>query len=561
MNFKEIPYKRPDLEAARATLEDIARQMRDAVSPQEQLAVLREYEAYLSHLTTRLALTQLRYYLDTSDQARAADMAYLTENAPKLDAVTNEITSALLDAPERAPLARRLGDFFFDQAAAHRKTTTERNESLQVGEQVLVQRYTALVSRATVHFEEKVRTLTEMTRFFADPSRSIRRSAMLTANGWYEENAAILDEIFDKLVKNRAQQAKNLGFDSYTDLRYATRFGYGREEIDAFRARIQKTWVPLVSAVKERQKKRLGLETLRLYDSPVRFPDGNPKLTVKRRAFVDATQRMLQKLSPEAGDYFRTLDENSMLDLFDRKGKATFAGFCLWLPDYGMDFISGRFSGDQTDFEVMTHEFGHAYASLRAEQADVRFVSLDAPQEIMETHSKSMELFALPHAEMFFGDDANRYRVKQLEYIPFFVTSICQGDEFQHEIYDHPEMSPKMRNTAYARIQRKYNPSLDLTDLPFGSWGCQWQSELVLYSMPFYYIDYALAQVLALALYRESLTDFDAAWARYLKFMDAAGTLPLPALARECGLPDPFDEKTLNDLAAFLADQLEKLET
>ncbi len=561
MKYEDIPYRRPDLKAASATLEDIARQMSDAMTAHERLAVLSVYEAYLSHLTTRLALTQLRYYLDTGNKEHAADMAYLTENAPHLDMATNKITAALLDATDRDDLEKELGSFFFDQAAAHRKTTSARNESLQIEEQVLVQRYTAIVARANVHFEEKTHTLTEMTRFFSDPSRPIRRSAMRAVNGWYEDHAEDLNDIFDRLVKNRAQQAKNLGFDSYTDLRYATRYGYGRKEIETFRANIQKTWVPLVSAIKERQRKRLGLETFRMYDSPVRFPDGNPKLKVKRRAFVDMAQRMFEKLNPDMGSYFKSLDENGMLDLFDRDGKATYAGFCLWLPDYRTNYICARFTGDQSDFEILTHEFGHAYASHRAQDAGVRFTQLDAPQEIMETHSKAMELFTMACADMFFDErDAQRYQVKQLEYIPYFVTSICQGDAFQHEIYDNPEFSARKRNEAFARIYQTYNPYLDESDLPFTSWGSQWQDTLVIYSMPFYYIDYALAQVLALALYRESLTDFDAAWARYLTFMDAAGTLPLPALAKKCGLPDPFDEKTLIDLAQFLSDELSRLE-
>jgi M3 family oligoendopeptidase len=560
MNLKDIAYERPDLDAAQAALQSLVGRVREAKSAEERLAILSECEALLSHITTGLALTQLRYYTNALEPNCAADMAYLGENAPRLDALANELTSALLDAPDRNKLAQVLGAFFFEQAAAHRRTTTDKNESLQIEEQVLVQEYTVLVAQASVHFEGKTHSLSGMTRFYANPARETRRSAMLAVSGWYEENAAELDGIFDKLVKNRAQQAKNLGFDGYTDLRYATRYGYGRREIEAFRAHIQKTWVPLVSEIKERQRKRLGVETFRMYDSPARFPDGNPKLVVKRRAFVDAARAMFRKLSPEAGDYFQTLDESGMLDLFDRKGKVSYAGFCLWLPDYKMDFICGRFTGDQTDFEVLTHEFGHAYASLRAEKAGVRFVQLDAPQEIMETHSKSMELFTMPCADMFFGGDARRYQIKQLEYIPYLVTSICLGDDFQHAIYDNPEMTPAARNDAYARIYRSYNPYLDETDLPFVSWGSQWQDTLVIYSMPFYYIDYALAQIIALALYRESLSDFSAAWARYLKFMDAAGTMPLPTLAKACGLPDPFDENTLDDLAAFLTDELAKLE-
>lgn len=560
MHLREIEHRRPDMEADRATLLSFVERVKKAENAEETDALLAEFEAFFSRLTTESALIYLRFFTNTADPDRAADMAYVSENSPALDTIMSGLSAALLEAPARDALTKTLGPFYFERAAAHRRTTSAQNEGLQIEEQALVQKYMALVSQGTVDFEDKNHSLSGMTRFYADPARERRRAAMAAVNGWYEARAEELDGLFDRLVQNRTAQARNLGYQNYTELRYATRYGYGRKEIAAFRAHICKNWVPLVSKIKEMQRARLGIETFRMYDSPMRFPDGNPKLKVKRRAFIGAAQQTFENLSPEAGAYFKTLDESGMLDLFDRKGKASYAGFCLWLPDYKMDFIGARFSGDQADFEILAHEFGHAYASHRADKAGVRFLLRDAPQEIMETHSKAMELFAMAHAELFFDEsDARRYRIKQLEYIPYFVTSVCQGDEFQHEIYDHPEMSPAQRNDVYARIYRKYNPYLDESDLPFASWGSQWQDTLVLYSMPFYFIDYALAQALALCLYQESRSNFSAAWTRYLKFMDAAGAMPLPALAQACGLPSPFDEGALDELADFLMEEREKL--
>jgi M3 family oligoendopeptidase len=369
-----------------------------------------------------------------------------------------------------------------------------------------------------------------------------------------------LDEIFDALIQNRTAQARALGFDSYTDYRYATRFGYGRREIERFRAQVRKTLVPLVSEIKNRQRERLGVETFRIYDSPVRFADGNPKLKVKRAAFVEAVAEIFDALSPDAGGYFRKLRARGMLDLFDRRGKIPYAGFCLNLPEYGADVICARFSGDQSDFEILTHEFGHAYSSHRAAAAGVRLTQQEMPQEIAETHAKAMELFTMDGAEKVFDEaDAKRYAIKQLEYIPYFITSICAGDEFQHALYDNPDMTPAERNAAYAEIYAQYNPYLDLSDLPFESWGSQWQDTLVIYSMPFYYIDYALAQVLALALYRESRDDFGAAWARYQRFVDGAGTRALPDLAAHCGIPSPFADGAIEDAGALIRRELGKL--
>lgn len=553
MIFHQIPYTRFDMDAACKTLESLSEQIAQASDAETQLALLSEGEKLMQHADTSSSLAQLRYFLDTSDAFYAGEMAYCGQNGPRLDLAAQKLYRALAASPFRSELSASLGSFFFEKVEAEARLSDEAILDLCSAEQALCQRYTELTSQATVSFYGEELPLSSMTARYADTDRARRREALRVVNAWYEAHAAELDEIFDALVKNRTEQAHRLGFASYTDMKYAGRFGFGREQIEAFRAQVLEKWVPFVCEIKENQRKRLGVPTFRMYDSPLRFADGNPRLQLTGDAFVQAVGDVFHRMSGEAGAYFDELRKNDMFDLFDRKGKVAYAGFCVELFDYDAEFIFGHFAGDHTDLEVLVHEFGHALAACRARRNPrVPYLLRSGTQEIAETHSTAMELLTIPYLAPFFSaEDLRKYRIKQIEYAAYFICSICVGDEFQHEIYDHPEMTPAERNAAYARIYLRYNPYLDTSDLPFSSWGSQWQDMTVIYAMPFYFIDYALAQTQSLLFYAESLKDPEGAFRRYLRFVDFAGTQPFPQIVRACGLLSPFDEKCFDTLLPF----------
>lgn len=553
MNFHQIPYARFDMDAACRTLESLSEQIAAAKSPEAQLALLSEGEELIQHASTSSTLAQLRYFLNTADAFYAGEMAYVGQNSPRFDLFVQKLYRSIAASPFRRELTASLGSFFFEKVEAEARLSDESVLDLCADEQALCQRYTDLTGQATVSYCGEELPLSSMSVHYTDTDRARRREAVRATNAWYEAHAAELDEIFDALVKNRTEQARRLGFCSYTDMKYANRFGFGREQIEAFRAQVLEKWVPFVCEIKENQRKRLGVPSFRLYDSPLRFADGNPRLQLTGDAFVRAVGDVFHQMNREAGAYFDELRQNGMFDLFDRKGKVAYDGFCVELTDYNTDFIFGHFAGDQTDLEVLVHEFGHALAACRARRNPrVPYLLRSGTQEIAETHSTSMELLTLPYLEPFFTpEDLRKYRIKQIEYAAYFICSICVGDEFQHEIYDHPEMTPSERNAAYARIYLRYNPYLDTSDLPFASWGSQWQDMSVIYAMPFYFIDYALAQTQALLFYAESQKDPAGAFQRYLRFVDFAGTRPFPQIVRACGLLSPFDEKCFDALLPF----------
>lgn len=561
MRYEDIFYARPDVDAVCKALKAMEARVASASCAKEQLDCLKEAEIVISGASTALGLGQLRYFQDTADPKRAQEMDYIGQNAPKLELAIQSLHCALANSPFRGELSAALGAFFFDRADADARLADEALLPLISEEQELVQRYLALTGQAAVTYEGREIPLSAMTPYYAAPDRARRREAMRTVNAWYEQNAQELEALFDGLVRNRTEQAHKLGYQSYTDMKYAQRFGYGRGQVEAFRAQVLEKWVPLVCEVKQRQRARLGVPTFRIYDSALRFADGNPRLLLTGDALVRAAGDVFRQIGEEPGAYFDSLRERHMFDLEDRKGKAAYDGFCIELEDYDADFIFGHFNGDHMDLEVLVHEFGHAFASSIARRNPAIPVALrNGTQDVAETHSKTMELLARPYLAPFFSpEDLRKYLLKQIEYVVGFISSICVGDAFQHEIYDCPQMTPTERNAAYERIYRQYNPFFDYSDLPFSSWGAMWQDTSVIYAMPFYYIDYALAQTQALLFYAESLGRPQEAWARYLRFVGSAGTRSFTETVRYCGLPSPFDDTCFDTLTALCRQQLDEL--
>lgn len=334
MRYEDIFYARPDVDAVCKALKAMEARVASASCAKEQLDCLKEAEIAISGASTALSLGQLRYFQDTADPKRAQEMDYIGQNAPKLELAIQSLHRALANSPFRGELSAALGAFFFDRADADARLADEALLPLISEEQELVQRYLALTGQAAVSYEGREIPLSAMTPYYAAPDRARRREAMQTVNAWYEQNAQELDALFDGLVRNRTEQAHKLGYQSYTDMKYAQRFGYGRGQVEAFRAQVLEKWVPLVCEVKQRQRARLGVPTFRIYDSALRFSDGNPRLLLTGDALVRAAGDVFRQIGEEPGAYFDSLRERHMFDLEDRKGKAAYDGFCIELEDY-----------------------------------------------------------------------------------------------------------------------------------------------------------------------------------------------------------------------------------
>jgi M3 family oligoendopeptidase len=347
--------------------------------------------------------------------------------------------------------------------------------------------------------------------------------------------------------------ASKLGFDSFVELGYARmlRTDYDAQDVANYRAAILTHIVPLTQQLYAEQAKRLGLDQLAHYDTGLLFPNGNARPQGNPEWIVGQASTMYQELSPETDAFFQFMQQHQLMDLISRDGKAT-GGYCTYIPDYRAPFIFSNFNGTNADIDVLTHEAGHAfqvYSSRDFETSEYNWPTYEA----CEIHSMSMEFFTWPWMKLFFGSEVDRYHYGHLASALYFLPYGVAVDEFQHYVYENPDDSPAQRNAAWRAIERKYLPHRDYSDQPFLEAGGFWQKQTHIFGMPFYYIDYTLAQVCAFQFWLRNQDDHQQAWADYVRLCQAGGSKAFLQLVDLAGLDSPFAAGTVERVAQAAA--------
>mgnify|MGYP000270190792 FL=1 len=350
-----------------------------------------------------------------------------------------------------------------------------------------------------------------------------------------------------------------IGMKNFVELGYVRRQRncYAPEAIADFRDQVVRDLVPVVCEIKKTQAECIGVDHLKIYDDSFRFPDGNAVPQGTPEEIMEAGRRMYTEMSPETADFIKMMFERELFDVVAKPGKAT-GGYCCDIPGYGCPFIFSNFNGTAGDVDVLTHEAGHAFASYMAEK-HIDLLSMHLPSmEAAETHSMSMEFFATPWYELFFKHQTKKYEVSHLEGTLNFIPYGCLVDHFQQVVYEHPEMTPQERNEAWLKLEKRYRPYLDLEGIPFYERGAGWQRQNHIYASPFYYIDYCLAQTVALQFWLEIEKDWDQAWVKYKEFVKRGGTDTFLGLVKGAGLTSPMEDGCLRSIAEYSGKWLEK---
>jgi len=550
MKFSQMPYERPILSELKSGFEDLLARFKGAKSADECFAVYREYENLFSEKhRTPGTLQFIRHSLDTTDEFYNGEMEFWDEAVPELEGVLQEFTAALLASPFRADIEAKWGSLVFKNAEIRLKTFTPAIvEDLQK-ENALRREYGMLMASAQIEFDGKTMTLTEMDAYSEDPDRAVRKAAHAAHTAWRMCNADKLDSIFDDMVKTRTDMAKKLGYENFVELGYyrMIRNCYDKEMVAKFRDGVAKHIVPIVTELKKAQAKRIGVDTIKVYDDNFRYPDGNAKPKGTADDIFAHAKKMYRELSDETGEFLDFMIENELFDVHTRPGKAG-GGFMTKLPAYRSPFIFANFNGTSRDVDVFTHEVGHAFAAHLAWDIEPAVLQ-DTPPETGEIHAMAMEYLTWPWMEGFFGEQTDKYCESHLSDLLSFLPYGVMVDEYQHYAYENPEMTPPQRNEYWLTLEAKYRPWLDLADTPYHGEGRQWQSQPHIYNDPFYYIDYCLAQIIALVFWAESQRDHKAAWEKYRKLTALAGTKTFVELVAEAGLPAPFETDNIKMVA------------
>ena len=549
VKISEIKYTRPNKDEVLAKLKDFKHRFETAKSIEEFYAVHDEYKAYDEELGTNIRIAFIRFTQDTRDEFYAAEQDFLDEISPEISVAGAEIAKCYLTTPFRKELEKRFPKVMFTNLQMAVDANDPRIVADKVEQNKLTTAYTKLMSGIVIDFNGEKLPMSGIGKYFTVDDRELRKRAYMAWGQAIEDNKEQLDELYDKLVKVRTAMGRKMGYDNFSPLGYLQmqRNCYTKEDIAKFRANVLKYLVPLSGKIRAKVGKDLGIDKQYLYDNSV-FTKEEPKpIGTPEELFVKAS-KMYNQMSPETGKLFDTMVESECFDVMSREGKWG-GGYCEGLPALKLPFILSNWNGSAGDIDVLTHEFGHALEFYKSFFIESEFLS-SISMETAEVHSMSMEFLAYPWIDLFFGDKTEEYKFTHIGGAVTFIPYGTIVDYFQQTCYDNPDMTPAERNAFYNKIEHEFLPHMCTDGIPAIQDGRRWQRQAHIFESPFYYIDYCLAQFTALQFLALSQQDYEATFAKYIKFLDYGGTKTFVELLDACGLMSPFEEESFKLVVA-----------
>lgn len=546
MKFADYRYTRPDYESIKAKMADLTNRLAHAASAEETRQIVQDITAISSTVDTQMNIWSIRHSIDMQDEFYNEETKFWNEHSPLFDELWTNYYRVIVESPYRTNLADLLPETFFMLAENQLQTFSSEAIPLFQKQNELVDQYNNLMATAQLNFNGQTYNLSQMGPFTQSTDRAIRKEASETVTSFFEEKEADFDAVYDQLVKVRHEIATTLGFKDYVEYGYKmmNRFDYNRDMVKIYREEILKHVVPVVEKLRQRQAKRIQVPELKYYDLLLEYLDGNATPKGSPEELVAQAQKMYQELSPETGQFFDFMVEHDLLDLLAKEGKDT-GGYCTYIADYQSPFIFANFNGTSADIDVLTHEAGHAFQVFRSRWIQCPEV-IWPTYESCEIHSMSMEFITWPWMNHFFKEQVDKYKFSHLSSTLFFLPYGVLVDHFQHEVYEHPEMTPAERKATWKRLADLYLPDRDYSESDFLSRGGFWFRQGHIFASPFYYIDYTLAQVCALQFWKRTQVDHDTtAWEDYLRICDLGGSKSFLQIVEAANLQSPFKEGAL----------------
>ncbi len=559
MKFSEMEYKRPDLPQVERDFDELLTRFNRAETAEEQEDILVKVNELKNDFQTSASIASVRNSIDTTNSFYEAEQEFFDANEPLIKNLNIKFYKALGKSKFKPELQKKFGNQLFNLAEVSVKTFDVSVIDDLKEENKLNTEYTKLIAGAEIEFKGSKLNLTALDAYQESTDRETRKQAMQAKWHFFAANETRLDDIYDKLVKVRTRIAGKLGYKNFVELAYfrMSRTDYDAEMVAGFRRQILEHVVPLAAKLRERQRIRIGVDELMLYDSAHNFNSGNPKPTGTPEEIVANGQKMYAELSAETRDFFDFMVQNDLMDLVNRKGKAA-GGYCTMFNKYKAPFIFANFNGTLGDVDVLTHEAGHAFQCYESRGFDVEEYIFPT-MEACEIHSMSMEHLTYPWMNLFFGKDTGKYKFVHLTSNILFLPYGVAVDEFQHIIYENPGLTPAERKKVWLDMEKKYRPWVNYDGIDYLERGGLWQRQGHIYRSPFYYIDYCLAQLCALQFWSNSEKDFSGTWQNYLALCKAGGSKSFLELVKLAKLKSPFDHNLFAPLFAEMETYLDKI--
>ena len=545
MKFNEYKYEHLDLEKIKKEFSELIKSFEKAENVEGQVNAFDEIIKLRNHIETMQTLVSVRHSIDTNDEFYDKENEYMDEISPILFGFTNDFYKALVNSKFKDELIQKYGKFLFDLAENTLKTFSPEIIPDAQEENRLSSKYSKLIASAKIDFDGKELNLSQMVPYTQSKDRNVRIEAAKKVAQFFAENQDEFDNIYDSLVKVRTRMAQKMGYKNFVEFGYKqlSRLEYDAKMVESYRKQVLENIVPLHTELRERQGKRLGLDKLKFYDEAIKFNSGNADPHGSPEWILNNGKTMYKELSKETDEFFTFMTENNLLDLLSKKGKMS-GGYCTYIPEHKAPFIFANFNGTSHDIDVLTHEAGHAFQVYQSRGFEVPEY-LWPSYEACEIHSMSMEFLTWPWMDLFFENDTDKYKFIHLSEALLFIPYGVTVDEFQHWVYENPEATPKERREKWIEIEKKYLPTRDYGEVEELKNGIFWFRQGHIFSSPFYYIDYTLAQVCAFQFWIKSRENREKAWQDYLNLCKLGGSKPFFELMKSANLKNPFEEGTL----------------
>ena len=560
MNFNNYKYEHLDLEKIKGEFSELIGSFEKAENVEGQIEAFDKIIKLRNHIETMQTLVSIRHSIDTNDEFYDKENEYMDEISPILFGFTNDFYKALVNSKFKDELIKKYGKLLFDLAENTLKVFSNEIIPDAQEENRLSSKYSKLIASAKIDFDGKELNLSQMVPYTQSKDRNVRIEASKKIAQFFAENQEEFDNIYDSLVKVRTKMAQKMGYKNYVEFGYKqlSRLEYDAKMVEGYRKQVLENIVPLHTELRKRQEKRLGVEKLRFYDEAIKFNSGNADPHGSLEWILSHGKMMYKELSKETDEFFTFMTENNLLDLLSKKGKMS-GGYCTYIPEHKAPFIFANFNGTAHDIDVLTHEAGHAFQVYQSRGFDVPEY-LWPTYEACEIHSMSMEFLTWPWMKLFFENDTEKYKFIHLSEALLFIPYGVTVDEFQHWVYENPEVTPQERREKWLEIEKKYLPTRDYGEVDELKNGIFWFRQGHIFSSPFYYIDYTLAQVCAFQFWIKSREDREKAWKDYLNLCKLGGSKSFFELMKSANLKNPFEEGTLASVIPKIKEYLDNVD-
>lgn len=561
MKFKDYKYERPDFLGISKELENIASAIKEEKEVEKIIKLIDKRNEIIGHYDTLTSICYVRNTIDTTDAFYEEEINVIQENGPMITEKAQEIIYAIINHEKKPELEKHYGKYWFEAMELSLKTFNPSVSDLLVEEGKLTVEYNKVMASAQIEYDGKINNLSQMRKYTTSVDRNIRKEATLKVDEFLQANEEKIDNIYDKLVKIRHEIALKLGYKNFIELGYARmgRTDYNASDVDNYRKQVLESLVPVANEIILKNCKRIGVTNPQIYDLDLQFLDGNPTPKGNKDELVNKALKMYTEMSKETKEFFEFMIEHDLLDLETKKGKQN-GGYCTYFYDYKSPFIFSNFNGTSGDVDVLTHEAGHAFMAYTCSKELSNPDLIWPTSEACEIHSMSMEFFAHPWMELFFEEDTKKYLLSHTnEALTFIPYGVCV-DHFQHLVYENPFATPQERKEMWKKCEKMYTPWRVMDEIPMFAKGAFWYKQGHIFSSPFYYIDYTLAQVCALEFYLDSIENKADAWDRYVKLCKLGGSKSFVGLIKEVGIHNPFENGSIRGIIERLLPVIEKLE-